>query len=283
MDTAIGSIPSGVGRGGVRRGSFDQGPAGGDAGAPPGAAPGRGGGPRGLHRPGRLQPDAARRAGGGGRGRHGGAPRGVLQPSSTRRTRRTARTSPSYASSVGLTATTMGSNRILHHTIGLPDFTQELRCFQTVTCYQAVVNNLEDAHEQIDTAISTAIKESKPVYISISCNSLRSHIPPLAVILSFLPLPKAIEPEEPGGSSGSCCCILEQSCQASACWWPKDEGVQSMQSLCRTSSRAPLEVYWNILGCSEHSICAEIVESADAYLFAGPYSTITARLGTRCS
>lgn len=35
---------------------------------------------------------------------------------------------------------------------------------------QAVVNNLEDAHEQIDYAISTALKESKPVYISISCN-----------------------------------------------------------------------------------------------------------------
>lgn len=29
-----------------------------------------------------------------------------------------------------------GTNRILHHTIGLADFTQELRCFQTVTCYQ---------------------------------------------------------------------------------------------------------------------------------------------------
>ncbi|KAB1669190.1 hypothetical protein ES319_1Z067300v1 [Gossypium barbadense] len=29
-----------------------------------------------------------------------------------------------------------GTNRILHHTIGLPDFSQELRCFQTVTCYQ---------------------------------------------------------------------------------------------------------------------------------------------------
>ncbi|KAK1286263.1 Pyruvate decarboxylase 4 [Acorus calamus] len=63
-----------------------------------------------------------------------------------------------------------GTNRVLHHTIGLPDFSQELRCFQTVTCYQAVVNNLEDAHEQIDTAVSTALKESKPVYISISCN-----------------------------------------------------------------------------------------------------------------
>lgn len=32
-----------------------------------------------------------------------------------------------------------GSNRILHHTIGLPDFTQELRCFQNVTCYQVGV------------------------------------------------------------------------------------------------------------------------------------------------
>ncbi|KAM7256015.1 hypothetical protein ACFE04_011756 [Oxalis oulophora] len=63
-----------------------------------------------------------------------------------------------------------GSNRILHHTIGLSDFSQELRCFQPVTCFQAVVNNLEDAHELIDRAIATALKESKPVYISISCN-----------------------------------------------------------------------------------------------------------------
>jgi pyruvate decarboxylase len=31
-----------------------------------------------------------------------------------------------------------GTNRILHHTIGLPDFSQELRCFQTVTCYQVM-------------------------------------------------------------------------------------------------------------------------------------------------
>ncbi|THU64929.1 hypothetical protein C4D60_Mb01t31670 [Musa balbisiana] len=31
-----------------------------------------------------------------------------------------------------------GTNRILHHTIGLPDFSQEVRCFQTVTCYQVL-------------------------------------------------------------------------------------------------------------------------------------------------
>jgi pyruvate decarboxylase len=54
-----------------------------------------------------------------------------------------------------------GTNRILHHTIGLPDFSQELRCFQPVTCHQAVVNNLEDAHEQMDRAISTALSSGR--------------------------------------------------------------------------------------------------------------------------
>lgn len=33
-----------------------------------------------------------------------------------------------------------------------------------------MVTNLDDAHEQIDTAIATALRESKPVYLSISCN-----------------------------------------------------------------------------------------------------------------
>jgi len=42
--------------------------------------------------------------------------------------------------------------------------------FGSVFVSQAVVNNLDDAHEQIDKAISTALKESKPVYISVSCN-----------------------------------------------------------------------------------------------------------------
>jgi pyruvate decarboxylase len=32
-----------------------------------------------------------------------------------------------------------GTNRILHHTIGLPDFSQEIQCFRTVTCYQVVI------------------------------------------------------------------------------------------------------------------------------------------------
>ena len=34
-----------------------------------------------------------------------------------------------------------GTNRILHHTIGVPDFSQELRCFQTVTCHQVLARS----------------------------------------------------------------------------------------------------------------------------------------------
>ncbi|KAK4411197.1 Pyruvate decarboxylase 2 [Sesamum angolense] len=85
-----------------------------------------------------------------------------------------------------------GTNRILHHTIGLPDFSQELHCFRSVTCYQAVVNNLEDAHELIDTAISTALKESKPVYISISCNLPAIPHP----TFSLMPSAKGLVPED---------------------------------------------------------------------------------------
>ncbi|KAG0626685.1 hypothetical protein M758_2G143800 [Ceratodon purpureus] len=63
-----------------------------------------------------------------------------------------------------------GTNRILHHTIGEPDFGQEHRCFQQITCAQYVIQNLDDAHELVDRAICTAISKSKPVYLSVSCN-----------------------------------------------------------------------------------------------------------------
>jgi pyruvate decarboxylase len=54
-----------------------------------------------------------------------------------------------------------------------------------------VVNNLEDAHEQIDTAISTALKENKPVYINVSCNL--SAIPHPA--FSREPVPFSLSPK----------------------------------------------------------------------------------------
>ncbi|XP_077237009.1 pyruvate decarboxylase 2-like [Tasmannia lanceolata] len=181
-----------------------------------------------------------------------------------------------------------GTNRILHHTIGLPDFSQELRCFQTVTCYQAVVKNLEDAHELIDTAISTALKESKPVYISIGCNLPAIPHPTFSrepVPFSLAPklsnqmgleaaveataafLNKAVKPVMVGGpkirvaKAGEAFAELADACGYAVAMMPSAKGLVP-----ETHPRF-IGTYW---GAVSTACCAEIVESADAYLFAGP-------------
>ncbi|WIA21682.1 hypothetical protein OEZ85_000852 [Tetradesmus obliquus] len=62
------------------------------------------------------------------------------------------------------------ANHVIHHTIGLPDLTQQYRAFKEVTCAAVVVQHLAQAHHQIDYAISEALKQKKPAYIEICCN-----------------------------------------------------------------------------------------------------------------
>lgn len=180
---------------------------------------------------------------------------------------------------------------------------------------QAVVNNLEDAHEQIDTAISTAIKESKPVYISISCNlpsiphpTFSRHPVPFflspryisetpralacaytrqsddqfvtrfcrlsnqmnleaAVEAAAAFLNKAVKPVLVGGPkmrvSKACEALAEL---ADACGYPVAV-MPSAKGLVPEHHSRFIGTYW---GAVSTPFCAEIVESADAYLFAGP-------------
>ncbi|XP_027338096.1 pyruvate decarboxylase 2-like [Abrus precatorius] len=180
------------------------------------------------------------------------------------------------------------SNRILHHSIGLPDFTQELRCFQPITCHQAVVNSLDDAHERIDTAIATALRESKPVYISIACNlsaiphhsfidqPIPFYLTPkltdqrcleIAVELTSEFLNKAVKPVMVGGPKlrmAKACDAFMEMVNASgyaAAMLPSAKGMVAEQH--------PnfIGTYW---GAASTAFCAEVVDSADAYLFAGP-------------
>ncbi|EOY28062.1 Thiamine pyrophosphate dependent pyruvate decarboxylase family protein isoform 4 [Theobroma cacao] len=181
-----------------------------------------------------------------------------------------------------------GTNRILHHTIGLPDFSQELRCFQTITCAQAVVNNLDDAHELIDTAISTALKESKPVYISISCNLpgiphptfAREPVPFLlapkvsnqlgleaAVEATADFLNKAVKPVLVGGPKLRVAKAQEAFVElADASGYPIAV-MPSAKGLVPEHHPHFIGTYW---GAVSTSFCGEIVESADAYVFVGP-------------
>ncbi|KAJ8650923.1 hypothetical protein MRB53_003946 [Persea americana] len=181
-----------------------------------------------------------------------------------------------------------GTNRILHHTIGLPDFSQELRCFQTVTCYQAVVSNLEEAHEQIDTAVSTALKESKPVYISIACNLPAIPHPTFSrepVPFSLAPkvtnqmgldaaveatanfLNKAVKPVLVGGPKIRVAKAGEAFVELADASGYAIAVMPSAKGLVPETHPHFMGTYW---GAVSTAFCNEIVESADAYLFAGP-------------
>ncbi|KAI5325926.1 hypothetical protein L3X38_035000 [Prunus dulcis] len=209
-------------------------------------------------------------------------------------------------------------NRILHHTIGLPDFSHELRCFQNVTCYQAVINNLEDGSELIDTEISIALKESKPVYISISCNSPGIPHPtfrPEPVPISFPPRfsnqmaleqlqqcwvtraggglgPKmessstgpararvgASKTGRPEGGNGPSRLVGQGSENSYGGWALNSEFAQAADAFAELADASgyALAVQSTTLislghtgGSVSTAFCSEIVESADAYLFAG--------------
>ena len=63
-----------------------------------------------------------------------------------------------------------GTEHVLHHTIGHPNFRQTLEAFKQVTCHTAVIKSVSNAAEKIDGALEAALKAKKPVYIEISCN-----------------------------------------------------------------------------------------------------------------
>lgn len=150
------------------------------------------------------------------------------------------------------------------------------------------MNNLEDAHEQIDTAISTALKESKPVYISISCNLPAIPHP----TFSREPVPFFLAPKVSNQ------CGLEAAVEATAAFLnkavkpvivggPKLRVAKAQQAFMEfaDASGYPITVmpsgkglvpehhphfigtYW---GAVSTTFCGEIVESADAYVFVGP-------------
>lgn len=153
---------------------------------------------------------------------------------------------------------------------------------------QAIINNLDDAHEQIDTAIATALRESKPVYISVSCNLAGLSHP----TFSRDPVPMFISPRLSNKAN------LEYAVEAAADFLnkavkpvmvggPKIRVAKAREAFAAVADASgyPFAVmpaakglvpehhprfigtYW---GAVSTTFCAEIVESADAYLFAGP-------------
>ena len=150
------------------------------------------------------------------------------------------------------------------------------------------MNNLDDAHELIDTAISTALKESKPVYISIGCNLpaiphptfARDPVPfflaprvsnqaglEAAVEEAAAFLNKAVKPVIVGGPK-----LRVAKAQKAFMEFAEASGypiavMPSGKGLVPENHPHFIGTYW---GAVSTSYCGEIVESADAYVFVGP-------------
>ncbi|KAJ0027172.1 hypothetical protein Pint_34897 [Pistacia integerrima] len=138
-----------------------------------------------------------------------------------------------------------------------------LACLMQLLAITAVVNNLEDAYELIDTAISTSLKESKPVYISISCNLPAIPHP----TFSCEPVPFALSPNKLSNKMGLEAAVSDAFVElADACGYALAV-MPSAKRLVPEHHPHFIGTYWDAVSTA---ICAEIVESADAYLFAGP-------------
>ncbi|KAG7674915.1 hypothetical protein Ndes2526B_g07757 [Nannochloris sp. 'desiccata'] len=222
-----------------------------------------------------------------------------------------------YAENLPVICITGGPNsndyvgcKTIHHTIGDDGgFMQELECFKQVTCEQVVIKSLDSAHELIDRAIAAALRNSKPVYVSVACNLATLHHPSFAKA----PVPYALTPKlsnkasleaavdaaakflntktkpvlvagpllqqrNSGGASGS-----GSSSSSISAFMKLVEAsgfpfafLSAAKGLLPEDHPACMGTYW---GTVSSPICQEVVESADAYIFVGSFMNDYASVG----
>ncbi|KAK9861401.1 hypothetical protein WJX84_001430 [Apatococcus fuscideae] len=181
-----------------------------------------------------------------------------------------------------------GTSRILHHTTGLPNFHQEAACFKEVTAAQVEIYNLDSAKLDVDAAIAMAIKEQKPVYINICCNLAAVDHPSFSEEpVPFYLIPKPSNPDSLEAAITAAAAFLDKAVKPVLVGGVKlrQGKAQAQFKLLAEKSGMPVAVmpnakgmypedapgfmgtYW---GQISSAYCAEIVESSDAYLFAGP-------------
>ena len=151
-----------------------------------------------------------------------------------------------------------------------------------------MINNLEDAQWEIDTAISKCLEQSKPVYISISCNlaaiphpsfSMKQFLPlsisskqtnqmglEMAVEMAAQLLNTAVKPVMVGGKklrvakAQAAFVELADVCDYAVAVTPSAKGMFP------ENHRHFIGTYW---GSLSSAFCGETVEIADASIFAG--------------
>ena len=179
-------------------------------------------------------------------------------------------------------------HHLIHHSLAQHEFTFSRDIFKNITAEAVIIDNIADAPALIERALTAALRTRKPVYIEIACNLATAQIPapqyaPItydwpsdpvalkaAVEAAASMLNSAVKPVLVAGVRlRSFNAIDAFESLANAC----DYGVAVMpnaKGFFRENHPNFIGMY---LGQVSTPGCSEIVESADAYLFAGPLFT----------
>ncbi|MGH2413434.1 MAG: thiamine pyrophosphate-binding protein, partial [Microcystaceae cyanobacterium] len=186
-----------------------------------------------------------------------------------------------------------GQRHLIHHTIGTYDFNQQFRIFREVTAEAVVIRHIEDAHRLLHRALEAASQKRKPVYIEVACNLAAA---PIARSVPFL-LKRHVESNSTALNAAieAAAAKLNSAVKPALVAGVKLRPSEAQDSLRHLADRSQYavaimpnakglfpETHSHYIGCYWGQVsspgCAEIVESCDAYLFAGPifndYTTV---------
>lgn len=179
-------------------------------------------------------------------------------------------------------------NRPLHHTLGEVRYRYQLDMFKQVTAAALCIEHLDDAPEMIDRAINECLRRRKPVYLEIACNLAGENIPSAPLQKLTAPMPCDVAALEAAVEHAAE--MLNNAVKPVLVGGVKLrpwDGIAAFADLAKASGYATammpnakgffdendpqyIGTYW---GPVSSQGCAEVVESADAYLFAGPTFT----------
>jgi TPP-dependent 2-oxoacid decarboxylase len=178
------------------------------------------------------------------------------------------------------------AHHLLHHTIGEKELYQASRCIEPVVRKTFVVRHLDDATALIDEALTLCLRDKKPVYLEIACNLANARVPlpgPLTFPPARLPSDPAslqaavdaalahlktvvkpvliagvkLAPAEAGGS-------FEKLADALGC---AVAVMPNAKGLLRENHPGFVGTYWGEVSSPD---CAEVIESSDCQIIAGP-------------
>jgi indolepyruvate decarboxylase len=188
----------------------------------------------------------------------------------------------------------LGSNHLLHHTLGTHNFRYQLEMARHITCEAVAITHPEEAPHLIDKAIRAALRDKKPVYIETPCNLAAAPCSAPGPFTSLLEKPQS-DPQTLAAAVDAAARFLGKAVRPVLLAGPKLRahggigafrdvaeaigcGVAVMPSAKSFFPEEHEQFLGIYLGSVSSPGCGEIVDSADAVLAAAPlfndYTTV---------